>query len=130
MFAFYNAVLSFLITGEEMTWVVRVLFTAALTFHLIVNDFGLRQKHRALYDRYGRFLLIGGVIIGGILGLIFAPDQLPAGLCLAFLVGGNILNTIKEELPRRRHARAWAFLVGVLFYGSILVAAGIIRHVT
>ncbi len=40
----------------------------------------------------------------------------------AFLSGGVILNVLKEELPKERASRFWAFAVGVAVYAVVLLA--------
>jgi hypothetical protein len=43
-------------------------------------------------------------------------------LLLAFVAGGIVLNVLKEELPRERESRFWAFAFGAAFYSVLLLA--------
>jgi hypothetical protein len=37
------------------------------------------------------------------------------------LAGSSILNTMKEELPKVRESRFWAFTIGAVIYSALLI---------
>ncbi|MFP4518366.1 MAG: hypothetical protein ACLFQ5_02820 [Oceanicaulis sp.] len=41
---------------------------------------------------------------------------------MAFLSGGVVLDTIKEELPKERESNVFAFPAGTLVYGALLLS--------
>jgi hypothetical protein len=69
-------------------------FSLAMLVKLLVNDHGLHELHRDLYDEEGRW----------------------------FLAVAVLLNVLKEELPAANEARYWAFAGGALVYGAVLLA--------
>ena len=42
-------------------------------------------------------------------------------MLFAFLAGGIVLNVLKEELPRERKSRFWAFALGTVAYAALLL---------
>lgn len=49
------------------------------------------------------------------------PESVTAAT-VAFLAGGILLNTFKEELPRERESKFWTFAAGTLLYAALLLA--------
>lgn len=120
-FAVYNALIGYLLArGQEQL----ALFTAALGVHFVVNDAALRRRHREAYDRFGRWLLTGAILAGWGAGQLAEISERGIGFVIAFVGGGVILNTIKEELPGDRRARVAPFLAGAAAYAALLEVAG------
>ncbi|ELY35948.1 hypothetical protein [Natronorubrum tibetense] len=121
-FALYNGLIGYLLLHREETGVSSlVLYAMAMGVHFVVNDYGLREHHRATYDRIGRWLLAGSILGGAAVGALVGVPELVLSLLLAFLAGGVILNVIKEELPADRESRFWAFAAGLVGYTIILL---------
>ncbi|MDP9382773.1 MAG: hypothetical protein M3Q29_22045 [Chloroflexota bacterium] len=71
-----------------------VLFAVAMLLHFLVNDYGLREKHRDDWQHIVWSLLSSIVILGWVIGLhVEIPEVLTA-----LLPGGIILDGLKEEL--------------------------------
>lgn len=122
-FTLYNALLVYLLAhegvrdGHELA-----LFTVAVAVHFAVNDHGLYEHHKHLYAYYGRWLLAGGAVLGGVAAhWLDLPDPVMAGM-MAFLIGAIVLNVLKEELPDDRESRFGAFTLGALAYAGLLLA--------
>jgi zinc transporter ZupT len=122
-FALYNALLCYLIgqqsrkNGTEL-----LLFSVAVAVHFAVNDHSLYRHHKTLYARYGRWLLAGAAVLGGLAGRRdLVPGPIMAAL-MAFLIGAILLNVLKEELPEERESRFGSFLLGTLGYSALLLA--------
>ena len=99
-----------------------VLFTVAMFLKFVINDHSLHEAHKQQYDRLGRWLLAGAVLLGWGIGYLWAvPDVAPA-LLQAFLAGGVLLNVLKEELPAERKSRYWAFFLGMALYAGLLLS--------
>lgn len=120
-FAVYNAVIGYLLLREELAEPTElVLFTVALGVHFVVNDFGLREHHRDAYDRVGRWIIAGAVLLGWLVGVATEISERAIALVIAFIAGGVVLNVFKEELPGERLARFSPFLAGALAYTVLL----------
>jgi hypothetical protein len=108
VFALYNLLVGYLLTHrgspeEEAFDVAGLLtYTVALGLHFVVNDFGLRQDHRADYHRYGRWLLANAVVVGWAVGMATTLHDVAVSIPFAFLAGGIVMNVLKEELPEER----------------------------
>lgn len=88
----------------------------------MVNDYGLREDHKRTYDRIGRWILAAAIFVGWGVGLVSEINEAALAVLFAFLAGGIVLNTLKEELPRERKSRFWAFAVGAVAYAILLLA--------
>ncbi|EAR50984.1 hypothetical protein OG2516_03248 [Oceanicola granulosus HTCC2516] len=122
-FATYNLLIGYLLLHREETSLGSETFYAvAMALHFVTTDIGLRHDHRHLYDRIGRWLLVGGVVGGlGLSLMVELPEQVIIALS-AFLVGGVVLNVLKEELPEDRESRFLPFFAGAAGYGALLFA--------
>ncbi len=122
-FAIYNALVGYLLLHEEQSSLRRLLFfTLAMTLHFIVNDFGLREHHKNLYTRIGRWILASAIIAGSALAFAVEIGPVALALLVAFLSGGVILNVLKEELPEERESRFSAFALGAFGYAALLLS--------
>jgi zinc transporter ZupT len=93
-----------------------------MALHFIVNDFGLRENHKHIYDYIGRWILAAAVIVGWAIGSGTQIGETAIAVLFAFLAGGIVLNVLKEELPEERESRFWAFGLGVAVYSVLLLA--------
>lgn len=122
-FVAYNAVIGFVLARlEPRASATLPWFAVAMAFHMLVNDVGLREFHGDLFDRLGRPALAAAVPLGWAIGLVTALSREADLLPGAFLAGGVILNSIKGELPAEQDARLWAFVLGAVLYGALLLA--------
>ncbi|WP_338022136.1 hypothetical protein [Bacillus coahuilensis] len=104
-FFLYNALIGSLLVQEEYEGLHELFFNfLALAVHFISNDHGLREHHRQVYDRFGRFILASGIVLGWIVGHVLEVNEMFLSFLFAFLAGGIILNVLKEELPEDREA--------------------------
>ncbi|EMF45705.1 hypothetical protein B481_2954 [Planococcus halocryophilus Or1] len=93
----------------------------AMGVHFITNDKGLRATHLEDYDRYGRWLLAAAILIGWGIGAFTEVHEWIISMLTAFLVGGVILNVLKEELPEERESSLLAFCTGLISYSILLL---------
>ena len=122
-FAIYNALIGDLLSdAEERGLVSALLLFVALAGHFIVNDYSLREHHKHDYDRRGRWVLAGAIILGWVLGNSIHLDEVAIATIWAFVAGGIILNVLKEEIPENRESCFWSFLVGAGVYSVLLLA--------
>ncbi|WP_458189274.1 hypothetical protein [Haladaptatus sp. NG-WS-4] len=124
-FVAYNALIGYLLVHREQPGLVSLLtYATAMGLHFVVNDYGLRDHHQDAYDQFGRWLLAGAVVVGWAIGASMHVDEAVVNTLFAFLAGGVVLNVIKEELPKERESRFWAFAFGATGYTALLLFAG------
>ncbi|MGF1459585.1 MAG: hypothetical protein ACFBSG_11220 [Leptolyngbyaceae cyanobacterium] len=122
-FAIYNAILGYLLRESENHGLVAcLLLFFALALHFGVNDVGLREHHKSLYDRLGRWILAGAIVLGWALGEAFHLNEAAVLAIWALVAGGIILNVLKEELPEEQASHFGFFCVGAAVYGLVLLA--------
>lgn len=123
-FALYNALVGYLLLHrEEPGFQSLVLYAFAMSVHFLVNDFGLREDHREVYQRSGRWVLAAAVFVGWVLGVFGGVPEAVLAVLFAFLAGSVMLNVLKEELPEERQSKFWAFALGAAAYTTILLWA-------
>ncbi len=122
-YAAYNAIIGYLLVHREDNTALSLgLFAVAMGVHFVVNDHGLREHHRRVYHRAGRWVCAAAVLLGWLVGALTEVSDAFLGLLLAFLAGGVVLNVMKEELPAERESRFSAFLAGAAGYTLVLLA--------
>ncbi|KYC43715.1 hypothetical protein WA1_00675 [Scytonema hofmannii PCC 7110] len=122
-FAIYNAFIGYLLLHREEKGIQSLfLFFFAMALHFVVNDYGLREHHKAIYDRIGRWILATAIIVGWVIGSATVIDKAAVAVLFAFLAGGVVLNILKEELPEERESRFWSFALGAGAYTILLLA--------
>lgn len=123
-FTLYNLLVGYLLAGRRADEPAALaIHTVAMSLHFVVNDSGLRDHDRAAYHHTGRWYLAAAPVVGWSLGAAVDLGDAGVSLLLAFLAGGVILNSVKEELPSERKANFWAFLGGAAGYSALLLAA-------
>lgn len=120
-FAAYNALVGYALVKEDRSLRTLVLYVVAIGLHFLVNDFGLRKRHRRRYAVYGRWALSAAVLAGWGTGISVAVWPVVTAAILGFLAGGILLNTFKEELPSERESRFWVFCAGAAVYAGVLL---------
>lgn len=121
-FTLYNALIGYLLLHREETDIANLIFFAlAMALHFMVNDYGLRENHKHIYDHVGRWILTAAIIIGWVIGSGTKIEETAIAVLFAFLAGGIVLNVLKEELPEERESRFWAFSLGAAIYSLILL---------
>ncbi len=122
-YALYNLLIGYLLHGRADTGGGPfALFVIAMGVHFVINDFALREHHKKSYERLGRWLLVGALFLGVMVGEVTDVREATVATVLAFIAGGVILNVLKEELPAEAESRLGPFLAGVAAYGLLLLA--------
>ena len=79
-FTVYNALIGYLLVHRESPGLESLLyFFIALTLHFLVNDVGLCHDHKALYERWGRWILSAAVLLGWARGRAYRNKRGGAG---------------------------------------------------
>lgn len=122
IFALYNFSIGYLLVRDEFTGAIGPwAFFIALGVHFITNDISLDKQHDHDYAKYGRWILTASVVVGWLVGISTELHPFILSYLVALLVGGIMLNVMKEELPAERDSSFPAFFLGVLGYTILLV---------
>lgn len=121
-FALYNAIVgAFALGGGGLPLVLAVIAFGA---HFLLTDRGLAKRARRDYQRIGRWVLVGALLVGWLVGKLSHPPVVLAAALLGLVAGGIISDILQEEVElqgdRSRHFGAFA--LGALGYTAVLLA--------
>lgn len=120
---FLQFIISFSLVFEYQYSVIGgVLFTFAVSLHLLASDNALEETYPGMHGRNGRYIATVIPLIGVILSVIFPEKILEASVLLAFISGAILYQSIRSEIPTvHRKSSLALFLAGALFYAAILI---------
>ena len=122
-FALYNFLIGYLLVNRVVPGPLSlVTYAMAMALHMAANDYGLRRHFTDSYRHLGRKVLAGAVLAGWGLGALFQVHEAVLALLFAFLAGGVVMNTMKDELPLDGSGNAPAFGLGAVAYAALLLA--------
>lgn len=99
-----------------------VLFTFAVSLHLIASDNALKETYPNMQGQNGRYLAAAIPIIGVVISIIFPEKILEASILLAFISGAILYQSIRSEIPTvNRKSSLALFMLGALLYTTILI---------
>ncbi|HSM83214.1 MAG TPA: hypothetical protein VLS96_16115 [Nodosilinea sp.] len=120
-YALLNAIFGYMLLSLGSDSLRQTLiFFVAVALHFLIVDRALREHHKTLYDRQGRWLLTGAIVAGAIAATLTQLNALAIALTGAFLSGSTILNILKRELPDPQQSCFWSFLGGATLYTGLL----------
>ena len=122
-YALLNLIFGYLLIdlGDHGLWRC-LLFFIAVALHFFIVDQGLREHHRNLYDRQGRWLLTAAIVVGAAAGMAIRVNEAAVSTVWAFLAGSIILNILKQELPEAQRTCFWSFLAGATLYTGLILS--------
>jgi hypothetical protein len=125
---FLQFIISFSLLFEYQHSVVGgVLFTFAVSLHLLASDKALEETYPKLHGRNGRYFATVIPLLGVILSIVFPERMLEASILLAFVSGAILYQSIRSEIPTVNKKSSLAlFLVGAVFYAAILITYAVI----
>lgn len=121
-FVVYNGLITYTMALRLRTGIAfAILFTVAIGLHFVLIDRGLEEHYPRRFQRYGRPILAGALLLGWLLAALIAPSStVLVALLTAFLAGSILLNVFKEELPSERESSFVWFCIGLVVYGALL----------
>lgn len=121
-FTAYNFLIGYLLVHrEEEGYSNFIFFTFAMGFHFLVNDYGLYDHHKQVYEKKGRWIISVAIVVGWLVGILTEIKDIYMAVMFAFVAGGVIMNVLKEELPEQREGKFWFFILGIISYSALLV---------
>jgi hypothetical protein len=120
---FLQFIISFSLLFEYQYSIVGgVLFTFAVSLHLVASDNALEETYPKLHGSNGRYFATIIPLLGVILSLVFPERMLEVSVLLAFVSGAILYQSIRSEIPTVNQKSSLAlFLAGALFYAAILI---------
>lgn len=121
-FVLYGAAISYMVTRRVgLADGALALYALAMSLHFLCIDHSLFREHPRRYLRWGRYLLVAGVLAGWGAGQLGPIPPTVGCTLLAMVAGGVIVNSMVMELPREKEGRFWPFLAGALVYAGIVL---------
>lgn len=122
----YMSFSAYVVTATSVTFVARSFYATALGVHFLAVGHDLYRHYGERYIRQGRYLLSGGIVVGGFFSrFVELPSHIEA-ILFAFVAGAMILNIVKFELPADRNLHFRTFVLAVVSYGGLLL---LLKHV-
>ncbi|WP_179107311.1 hypothetical protein [Sediminibacillus massiliensis] len=118
-FGLYNMLIAFIVFGSGKEGVEAAYYGIAIGFHYMAVSHDLWIEDPKRYEKFGRYILAGGIFTGWIVGILASFPPLILAIIFAFISGAMILNVLKKELPSEGKANLPAFLTGVLIHTII-----------
>jgi hypothetical protein len=119
-FAVYNALIGgFALRYHSVTALLLAL--VAYGAHFLINDHSLHRTYGRGYERIGRWVLAGSIVVGWLVAVLWRPPVVVVATAVGLIAGGIVLNAIKEELPERE-ARFAPWVAGAVGYTLLLLA--------
>jgi hypothetical protein len=98
-----------------------LLFTIALALHYFVADEALHSNYQDYYHRYGRWILVGALATGWLVGSLYEVSAAILALIIAFFAGGILATDLGNELKASNGNRVWAFAIGAVGFSIMLM---------
>lgn len=101
-----------------------ILYIISIGLHLLANSNAHYEKHPRLFHHYGRYLLIGALIVGGAVKLgLGHENELLATSLMALLAGFLMFNIFARELPHQQETHYGWFVFGAALYVGLMTSA-------
>jgi len=121
-FSLYNFLIGYLLINRPTPGPANLItYFLAMALHMAGNDYGLRRHFTDSYRHLGRLVLAGAVLAGWGFGFAFRVHEAVLAVLFAFLAGGVVMNTMKDELPLDGSGNAPAFTLGAAGYAALLL---------
>ena len=121
-FAGYSSLIAYLLVDNPWSGVQSLLlYSLAMTFHLLLVDHSLAQQGHELYESRGRWILALAVMAGWCAGIVASIPELWLARITGFVSGGVIMNSLVVELPEGRGGRFWYFVLAAATYAFVLI---------
>lgn len=118
--AAYCILIGYLVS-EYQTLTSLLLLTVAMALHFLGLDHGFRHRYPGAYDRRIRWIFCAATLLGWGIGALTVISGLGIAVFTAFLAGGIISNSLRDELPHTAELKFWSFFAGTTVMSVIAV---------
>ena len=123
-FSILNIITGYLLQDlGDHSLVQCILFFVPIALHFFIIDEHLREHHQSIFDKKGRWFLVGAIIFGSVIGQLGQLNEIAIAIVWSFLAGSIILNVLKHELPDEKDSCFWSFVMGNILFTILLVLA-------
>ena len=121
-FALLNVIFGYLLQDlSQHSLIACILFFTTVALHFFIIDDNLREHQKSLYDKYGRWILVGAIVLGATIGQVTQINEAAVAIIWSFLTGSIILNVLKRELPDEKESCIGSFIAGTVLFSMLLL---------
>jgi len=99
-FTLYSVILGYLLRHTVQEWLSCLLLTIALAIHLSIVCKDLFEHHPHLFQHQGRWLLIGSLFVGWLMGQRAILPEIALAASIAFVAGVLIFQVLNTSYPK------------------------------
>jgi len=121
-YALYNALVSYSVLSFEVSAIQAVFYCVAIGPHFVAVAHDMWRKFPVEYNKYGRYILAVGIIVGWIVALTTELTPLFKSIIFSLVSGAMIFTVFKHELPDEKGTHFPTFLTAVLAYSAITMS--------
>ena len=123
-FASYVGLISYLmVRGIDEESVPLLIYGVAMGLHFLSIDHSLYEEHSSMYDKFGKWILAGAILIGWGCGVLTEFQKPVVITMLGLISGGVVMNSMIVELPGEKDGRFLPFCAGAAAYAALLFFA-------
>jgi len=124
-FALYCGLMAYLLREDADSRALAIWpYGLAMFCHFWIVDHSLRQEHGRRYDRSGRWVIAGAILVGWLVAAMGVGSDLIVPTLMGIIAGGVVINSVKDELPEKGHGRVGPFVAGAFGYALLLLMLG------
>lgn len=121
-YALYSALVSYTVLAVEVSMIQALFYCFAIGLHFIAVAHDMWREFPDEYNKYGRYVLAFGIIVGWIFALFTDWGPLFNSIIFALVAGAMIFTVFKHELPSEEEMHLPTFLLAVLIYSTITLS--------
>jgi hypothetical protein len=105
-------------------WAYGVLFTIAISAHVLLADRTMAARHPTIFRTHTRWFGTAALVLGLLHAALLHPvADLHLAIATAFLGGGLLMAVFREELPAVNRTRLGWLVAGTVSMTSLLLLA-------
>lgn len=121
-YALYNALVSYSVLSFEVSAIQALFYCVAIGLHFVAVAHDMWRKFPIEYNKYGRYILAMGIIVGWIVALTTEFTPLFKSIIFSLVAGAMIFTVFKHELPDEKETHFFTFFAAVFIYSTITMS--------